>query len=405
MCQRRSWGPGEEGLMSFSTFRKLEDVLREVGRVALYGIGEPLMNPNIVDMVSFARKVMGEGGEILLSTNGTILTPKIAGELVRAGLTSLYVSLDSLNEEKLKLIRRGIDYLRVLENLKLFSRNFGSDVNVGLECVVMRENLDELPSFVAEAAEMNVDSILVSHVVPYSEEAAGQAVYTLVSEEAIDAGKELIGKGWQVIAEATRFFMSLSYVGSLVESQEVKLLSESWRKAKNAGVELNVPLLLSGEVDLKLLELVRETFRRAERVAREYGVKIDLPPVTFRANARACPYARRKVAAVRWDGKVSPCQEYLYDHYLYVNKHGKLFKARFFGDLNKGSLKEIWRGRDYAEFREKLNRLPETVPWCGDCPYSTLKCWFVDSNDVDCYGNSPSCSECIYSTGMAKCNI
>ncbi|MEM1512766.1 MAG: radical SAM protein [Candidatus Jordarchaeales archaeon] len=405
MCQRHSWGPSEEGLMPLSIFRRIEDSLREAERVALYGVGEPLMNPDIVEIVAFARRAMGESGEILLSTNGTLLTPKLAGRLVEAGLTSLYMSLDSLNEEKLKGIRRGIDYVSALENFKFFLKNFGSDVEAGVEYVIMKENLSELPMFIVDAAEMGVSHIFTSHIVPFSEEVAKQAVYTTISEEAIEAGKELIGRGWQVIVEASRFFVSLGYVGSVVESRMVELLSEAWRKAEAAGVELNVPQLLGGEVDLNLLDEVRETFRRAERVAGEYGVELTLPPVTFKANARSCPYAEKEVATVRWDGMVSPCQEYLHDHSLYVNKHSKRFKAHFFGDVKERSLKEIWRSRDYAEFREKIGTLPKTVPWCGNCPYSTLKCWFVDSNQVDCYGNSPSCSECIYSTGMAKCNI
>jgi len=405
MCQRLSWGSGEEGLMPLSIFRRLEDSLREAERVILYGIGEPLMNPDIVEMVKFARKTMGDNGEVLLSTNGTLLTPELAGRLVKAGLTSLYMSLDSLNEEKLKGIRRGINYTSALENLKFFLKNFGSDVEAGLEYVVMRENLGDLPGFVVEAAEMGVSRILVSHIVPYSEEAARQATYTTVSEEAIEIGRELLGMGWQVIVEAARFFVSLGYVGSVVESRMVELLSKAWRKAEAAGVELNVPLLLSGEVYLNLLDDVRETFRRAERAAREYGVELALPPVTFRVNARVCPYVEKRAAVVRWDGMVSPCQEYIHDHHLYVNKHSKLFKAHFFGDVKERSIKEIWRSREYVEFREKIGLLPDTVPWCGNCPYSTLKCWFVDSNEVDCYGNSPSCSECIYSTGMAKCNI
>ncbi|MBS7287400.1 MAG: radical SAM protein [Candidatus Freyarchaeota archaeon] len=405
MCQRRSWVSGEEGLMPLSLFRKLEGSLCEAERVILYGIGEPLMNSDIVEMVAFARRVMGKGGEISLSTNGVLLTPKLAGMLVDAGLTSLYVSLDSLNEEKLKKIRRGIDYVGALENLKFLLKKFGSDVEVGLEYVVMRENLGELPEFVAEAAGMDANHIFVSHIVPYFEEAASQAVYTTVSEEAIEAGKELLGRGWRVIVEAARFFVSLGYVGSIMESSEVELLSEAWRKAEAMGVELNVPLLLSGEVDVNLLEAVKKTFSETERVAREHGVKITLPPVSFSVKGRSCPYVEKKTAVIRWDGMVAPCQEYLHDHQLYVNKHSKTFKAHLFGDIKKSSLKEIWGSGEYTEFRKKIEALPETVPWCGNCPYSTLKCWFVDGNELDCYGNSPSCSECIYSTGMAKCNI
>ncbi len=391
--------------MPFSLFRKLEDALRYAERVALYGVGEPLMNPDIVEMVAFTKRLMGDNGEIFLSTNGTLLSQKVAGKLVDAGLTSIYVSLDSLNKERLEGIRLGINYGSTLENFQLLLRRFGSDVNIGVEYVVMKENLEELPVFVAEAAEMGVNHVLVSHVVPYSEEVASQMAYTTASEESIEAGKELLGKGWQVIVEAARFFVSLSYTGLVLTSEEIGLLNSAWRKARKMGTELNVPLLLSGEIDLNLIGKVEKVFSNAEKTAREYNVKLTLPPTKFKVNERSCPYMEKKAVAVRWDGKVSPCQEYLHEHQLYINKHSKTFKNFFFGDIKEANLKEIWKGSEYVKFRERTENLPETVPWCGNCPYSTLKCWFIESNEVDCYSNSPSCSECIYSTGMAKCNI
>ncbi len=47
MCQRRTWNPSEEGVMGFSLFKRLRDAVRESDKVVLYGLGEPLMNPDM----------------------------------------------------------------------------------------------------------------------------------------------------------------------------------------------------------------------------------------------------------------------------------------------------------------------------------------------------------------------
>jgi len=403
MCQRRTWNPSEEGVMGFSLFKRLRDAVREADKVVLYGLGEPLMNPDIVKMAEFVKRE--SEADLTLTTNGTLLTRGLAGKLVSAGVTSIYVSLDSLNEERLRKIRYGIDSRAVLENLRYLAGKFSSDVEVGVEYVVMRGNLDELPSFVADVAEMGVEHVLVSHVVPYSEEAARQAAYTTISEEGINAGRNLFGKGWEVILEAAQSLLSMVYAGVPIKSDKAELLMDAWRKAREMNAEINAPLILSGEVDVNILEKVKRVFGEASKVASQYGLKLTLPPAVFSVNARKCPYVEKNATTIRWDGGVAPCQEYLHEHRCYVNKHYKKVIRCSFGNIKERSLEEIWNEEEYVEFRERTKNIVESTPWCGDCPYSTMDCWFTRSNELDCYGNTPSCSECIYSTGLAKCNI
>lgn len=71
------------------------------------------------------------------------------------------------------------------------------------------------------------------------------------------------------------------------------------------------------------------------------------------------------------------------------------------GDLKKEKFEEILNKEAYVNFREVRQRVAENIPWCGDCPYSTLGCFFTKTSTLDCYINEPACNECLYSVNLA----
>jgi MoaA/NifB/PqqE/SkfB family radical SAM enzyme len=58
----------------------------------LFGIGEPLLNPKIIDMVQKAREVLPINNPVHINTNGLLLTDVLAWELRRAGITGIDVT-------------------------------------------------------------------------------------------------------------------------------------------------------------------------------------------------------------------------------------------------------------------------------------------------------------------------
>ncbi|WP_265444188.1 radical SAM/SPASM domain-containing protein [Acetivibrio straminisolvens] len=78
-------------------FQKVLDIIRyeaEVPSVSFTG-GEPLLNKNLPELIKYASKV--NGMRVNLITNGTLITPKKAKELAKAGLSSAQVSIESPN--------------------------------------------------------------------------------------------------------------------------------------------------------------------------------------------------------------------------------------------------------------------------------------------------------------------
>jgi Fe-coproporphyrin III synthase len=72
----------------------LIDDLAEFGvRQLLFGGGEPLMRPDLLELVAYARK---RGIQPLLLTNGTLLSPRNVADLKRAGMFSISILLEGL---------------------------------------------------------------------------------------------------------------------------------------------------------------------------------------------------------------------------------------------------------------------------------------------------------------------
>lgn len=73
----------------------LEDLARFGVPAVLFSGGEPLVREDLMDLVRYARDL---GHRPTLSTNGTLITPRVASDIQAAGFTYVGISLDGLGE-------------------------------------------------------------------------------------------------------------------------------------------------------------------------------------------------------------------------------------------------------------------------------------------------------------------
>jgi len=100
---------------SLDDLKKWVRKIRELGtmRIALVG-GEPLVHPNIVELVRYCREL---GFATSLTTNGFLLTRKLLAELEDAGLQVMQISVDRMTpspitKKSFKTILPKLDYFR-----------------------------------------------------------------------------------------------------------------------------------------------------------------------------------------------------------------------------------------------------------------------------------------------------
>ncbi|MCJ7609081.1 radical SAM protein, partial [Candidatus Bathyarchaeota archaeon] len=87
------------------------------------GFGEPFANANLVSMLRTAKEKLPNDSEVILTTNGSLLSPRISDKLVGRGLLSdLSFSIDTVDVEKLSRIRKGAKLETILNNLQYVAR-------------------------------------------------------------------------------------------------------------------------------------------------------------------------------------------------------------------------------------------------------------------------------------------
>jgi MoaA/NifB/PqqE/SkfB family radical SAM enzyme len=119
------------GMMSFTDFQKALFNVCSIGtpkKIIFAGLGEPLINKSIVDMVSFASKKTST----VLLTNASLLNEAVSTKLISAGLNELRISLQGLSSAQYKKVCGvSIDFERLKHQIKyLYERKNQCKVSV-----------------------------------------------------------------------------------------------------------------------------------------------------------------------------------------------------------------------------------------------------------------------------------
>jgi MoaA/NifB/PqqE/SkfB family radical SAM enzyme len=151
------------------TLQELTRIVAQIpalDRVVLHGVGEPLLNRELVPMIAYLK---GRGATVLFNSDAITLTRPRARALIDSGLDEYRVSMDAATRETYRRIR-GVDrFERVVANvraLRALQRELGREApRVSLWLTLMRGNLAELPAFARLAADLDVLEVHVQRLV------------------------------------------------------------------------------------------------------------------------------------------------------------------------------------------------------------------------------------------------
>jgi len=115
-CARTGLRPSEK-MMSIEMFEDLLDRLPSAYRVTLVGLGEPLIHPQLSELIALAK---ARGCRVGMVTNAQLISSQRSAELLAAGLDSIAFSLDTVDTHLLSELRAGSDLAIIEANIRDF---------------------------------------------------------------------------------------------------------------------------------------------------------------------------------------------------------------------------------------------------------------------------------------------
>jgi len=135
-------------------------------RVVLHGIGEPLLNREIFEIVAYLKT---RAETVLFNSDAISLTAGRALKLIESGLDEYRVSMDAAMRQTYQKLR-GVDRFdlvvaNVRKLMELKHQGSRSAPRVSLWFTASRANLQELLAFVGLAADLGVEEVYVQRLV------------------------------------------------------------------------------------------------------------------------------------------------------------------------------------------------------------------------------------------------
>jgi len=148
MCPRETYKQPKEDMTEEIFTRLVEESGRSAEHMMLIGLGEPFMDRQIFDRISYCAR---HNISTLLSTNGTFFDEKTCARLLDTPLEHITLSFDGATKESYEYYRKGAKFQKVRDNFVRFARmkhERGAKVQVVVQMVRMERNAGEVEDFI-----------------------------------------------------------------------------------------------------------------------------------------------------------------------------------------------------------------------------------------------------------------
>lgn len=393
----------DEGDISEETFARILPAVSHAKALILNGVGEPLLHQKLELFISAAKKHMPAEGWVGFQSNGLLLNKNRALSLLEAGLDRICLSIDTINPDIFKKMRAGGELSNIecaINHLNSAKISLGrTDFRLGVEFVVMRGNLEELPAAIQWAASRGVSFALVTHVLPYSEEHIEEAAYSLCSDQSLSFYLDSKEQAEREGVDISRYPQVIWRFNKSPEDRKVIQHVEKMKAhAEKSGVFLDLKKLYS--LDLDWLDKVTTVFDEAGRIAAEHGLDLQLPAITLR-DGRKCEFVEEGSVFVSWNGDVHPCYFLWHAYQCFASGWQQQVRPRTFGNLSAKSLMDIWNSTNFTNFRKSVSGYD--YPYCSGC--GLAPCDYVQTEvfEQDCHIKEEPCGSCLWCMGIFQC--
>jgi MoaA/NifB/PqqE/SkfB family radical SAM enzyme len=289
--------------MSWELFTSIVDQIPNLNRAVLHGVGEPMLVKHLPRMVRYLKD---RGTYVLFNTNGTVLNEKNGRALIAADLDELRVSFDAANAESYRAVRGKNYFNRILKNVRAFRELQEREGHT-------KPRVSAWLTGLRETIEELPDFVRV---------AAETGVKEVYLQRLVFFNDNAIG----MARPDQALYEQLS-------GEEAVHIDRAAALAKSLGVTFSA----SGAAAEPGMSLKRHDGGSPWSLCRR-----PWTVMYFTANGRALPCC------------IAPFSQRGYENYT-------------LGDATQQSLREIWSGPAYSDFRKALlsNKPPEACASCG----------------------------------------
>lgn len=145
----------DENELSLEEKISLIDQMVEIGcfRISIAG-GEPLMDRDFFPFIEYALE---QGIDVSFSTNGTLITDRVAERLASLDIRTINISLDGWDEESFGSIRGKGRLPYVIRGVKRLRKHYKG--KIAAKCTLMRTNIGQLEKIIEFSESVGFDVV------------------------------------------------------------------------------------------------------------------------------------------------------------------------------------------------------------------------------------------------------
>lgn len=231
-CYINASPQGDDGLTKDEAINLVDQMAEIKIPLLIMSGGEPLMRRDFFEIAKYASK---RGLKLALSTNGTLISKKVAEELKEIGFLYIGISLDSPYPEfhdKFRGVEGAFDL-----TVKGIKNAIEAGLNVGLRFTITSRNIDQIDDYILLALNLGVKRITFYHI---SASGRGKELkdwmytpeqYRKLMDKLIEYAKELKGK---IEIETTLAPFDGIYIAKILAKDE-KELEDYLKFVENSG--------------------------------------------------------------------------------------------------------------------------------------------------------------------------
>ena len=158
MCQRKNIKITNQN-MPFEKVKKIIDRLQGVSKIALVGMGEPFLHPDLFNIIKYCidKKIFTQ-----VTTNGTLLIPENIEKVFESGLQNLTISLESINGNSI-FGHNDFSVINNIKNIIEYKNKYNSKrPYLTLQIVLLSEVMNEIPEIIQWAKINGINHINLS---------------------------------------------------------------------------------------------------------------------------------------------------------------------------------------------------------------------------------------------------